>query len=99
MDDSLFYLQRPALLHCVFCLRIRPDGNVKAGYAVFRLTDAAQITEAEVMKGEVTSPIEPPPGCRFAARCPLASERCFKESPEFKEVEPNHFVACHIYDK
>ena len=54
--------------------------------------------EAEVMKGEVTSPIEPPPGCRFAARCPLASERCFKESPEFKEVEPNHFVACHLYD-
>ncbi len=54
--------------------------------------------EAEVMKGEVTSPIEPPPGCRFAARCPLASEKCFKESPEFKEVEPKHFVACHLYE-
>ena len=54
--------------------------------------------EAEVMKGEVTSPIEPPPGCRFAARCPMASDKCFKESPEFKEVEPNHFVACHLYE-
>ncbi|HHV12140.1 MAG TPA: ATP-binding cassette domain-containing protein [Clostridiales bacterium] len=51
--------------------------------------------EAEVMKGEVTSPIEPPEGCRFAARCPMPSERCFKETPEFVEVEENHFVACH----
>ncbi len=54
--------------------------------------------EAEVMKGEVTSPIEPPPGCRFASRCPNASERCFTETPEFKLVEDDHYVACHLYD-
>ena len=54
--------------------------------------------EAEVMKGEVTSPIDPPAGCRFAARCPQACERCFKETPEFHKVEGNHFVACHLYD-
>ena len=54
--------------------------------------------EAEVMKGEVTSPIEPPPGCRFAARCPMATDRCFKETPEFHKVEDNHFVACHLYE-
>lgn len=54
--------------------------------------------EAQVMKGEVTSPIDPPPGCRFAFRCPNAEERCFKKSPEFKEVEENHFVACHLYE-
>jgi peptide/nickel transport system ATP-binding protein len=53
--------------------------------------------EAEVMKGEVTSPIEPPEGCRFAARCPEAFERCFSETPEFAEVETNHYVACHLY--
>lgn len=47
------------------------------------------------MKGEVTSPIEPPPGCRFASRCELAAERCFVHTPRFIEVEPNHFVACH----
>ncbi len=52
--------------------------------------------EAEVMKGEVTSPINPPPGCRFAARCPFAKEECRSVTPEFREVEPNHFVACHI---
>lgn len=51
--------------------------------------------EAEVMKGEVTSPIEPPAGCRFAARCPHPHDRCFKETPGFKEVEKGHFVACH----
>jgi peptide/nickel transport system ATP-binding protein len=53
---------------------------------------------ATVMKGEVTSPIDPPPGCRFAARCPIATERCRQEIPEFKEVEENHFVACHYCD-
>lgn len=52
--------------------------------------------EAEVMKGEVTSPIDPPPGCRFAARCPHAMERCFNESPEFKKAEEDHYVACHL---
>ena len=52
--------------------------------------------EAEVMKGEVTSPINPPPGCRFAARCPFAHERCYKEYPEYKEVKPGHFVSCHL---
>lgn len=54
--------------------------------------------EAQVMKGEVTSPIEPPEGCRFASRCPNATEQCFKVSPEFKEVEEDHFVACHLYE-
>lgn len=55
--------------------------------------------ESEVMKGEVTSPINPPAGCRFAARCPNASGRCAKETPEFIEVEENHFVACHLHDR
>jgi peptide/nickel transport system ATP-binding protein len=52
--------------------------------------------EPEIMKGEVTSPINPAPGCRFAARCPYATEECHKEDPEFKEVEKGHFVACHM---
>lgn len=51
--------------------------------------------EAQVMKGEVTSPIDPPEGCRFAARCPLATEKCRSQTPEFTEVEKDHFVACH----
>lgn len=52
--------------------------------------------ELQVLKGEVTSQIDPPPGCRFAPRCPYATERCAKESPAFIEAEPQHFVACHM---
>ena len=52
--------------------------------------------DAEVMKGEVTSPINPPPGCRFASRCPHASSRCREEYPKYREIKPGHFVACHL---
>ncbi len=55
--------------------------------------------EAEVMKGEVTSPIDPPEGCRFAVRCPKATEKCFQVTPEFMEVEEEHWVACHLYSE
>ncbi len=47
------------------------------------------------MSGEVSSPINCKPGCRFAARCPYATERCRTEDPEMKQVGPDHFVACH----
>ena len=47
------------------------------------------------LKGEITSPIDPKPGCRFASRCPYATERCFKDNPVAEEVRPQHFVACH----
>ena len=45
--------------------------------------------------GELTSPIDPKPGCRFASRCPHAKDICFKENPVCEEVRPNHFVSCH----
>ena len=48
----------------------------------------------EVMKGELTSPIEPKPGCRFANRCPYATDECRGKDILLKEVEPGHFVAC-----
>lgn len=48
----------------------------------------------EVMKGELTSPIEPKPGCRFANRCPYATDACRGTDILLKEVEPGHFVAC-----
>lgn len=51
--------------------------------------------EEIVMEGELASPINPGPGCRFASRCPYAKELCHTRTPEFTEVEPNHFVACH----
>ena len=48
-----------------------------------------------VMQGELTTPIDPAPGCRFANRCPYAKERCQNEMPCYEEVLPAHFVACH----
>jgi oligopeptide/dipeptide ABC transporter ATP-binding protein len=48
-----------------------------------------------LLKGEVTSPINPKPGCRFAPRCQYASQACFEEQPLLEEVLPGHFVACH----
>lgn len=52
--------------------------------------------EIQLIQGEVTSPINPKPGCRFAARCPMARPECSRESPPLREVSPNHFVACHL---
>lgn len=49
----------------------------------------------ERLEGEVPSPINPPPGCRFAARCKYATDRCRQEMPALVEIEPDHFVACH----
>ena len=49
----------------------------------------------ELLKGEIVSPIAPKPGCRFAARCPFATERCHTVNPTLQEISKGHFVSCH----
>ena len=52
----------------------------------------------QILKGEVKSPIEPPAGCRFASRCPHATDECRSRNFSLKEVEPGHHVACRLYE-
>jgi oligopeptide transport system ATP-binding protein len=49
-----------------------------------------------LLEGDVPSPINPPPGCRFKTRCRYAKDICSQEMPAFREVAKDHFVACHI---
>lgn len=49
-----------------------------------------------VLEGEVPSPVNPPPGCVFHTRCPLAEGICSREVPEYREVKPGHWAACHF---
>ena len=51
-----------------------------------------------ILEGDVPSPANPPPGCPFNTRCPIAEQRCSDEVPEWREYEPGHWAACHFAD-
>ncbi|AZN40811.1 ABC transporter ATP-binding protein [Paenibacillus albus] len=57
--------------------------------------DVEETKERIVLTGDLPSPISPPSGCHFRTRCPFATEKCANEVPLFREVEPNHWAACH----
>ncbi len=65
----------------------------KALLSAILSTDIHHPTKRILLKGEITSPINPPPGCRFAARCNYATEQC-KQPLTLEEVKPGHFVSC-----
>ncbi|RLC63435.1 MAG: peptide ABC transporter substrate-binding protein, partial [Chloroflexi bacterium] len=50
------------------------------------------------LQGEVPSPVEPPPGCRFHTRCPKVMKVCSQEEPALQRRGSNHWVSCHLYD-
>lgn len=58
--------------------------------------DIRHRNERIILRGEISSPIDPAPGCRFAPRCNYMMDICTKETPEMREIDEGHFVACHL---
>ena len=52
--------------------------------------------KAQKLQGEIPSPANPPPGCKFHTRCPIAEDRCRTEVPQWKELSEDHYAACHL---
>ncbi len=68
----------------------------KALFSAIPMPDPTAKRNRIILKGDIPSPLNPPKGCKFNTRCPHAMKRCKEENPKYKEVGPNHFVACHI---
>lgn len=71
----------------------------KALLSAIPIAKVDQDRKRVVLKGEITSPINPSPGCRFAKRCNEVRDVCFTLEPELVEISPDHFVACHFVEK
>ena len=60
--------------------------------------DTKKTFEPIKLEGEIPNPADPPSGCRFHTRCPYAQKICKKDSPQWREIDTNHYVACHFAD-
>jgi len=81
----------------MFFNRLHP--YTKALLAAVPIPKVLEHHERKLLKGEITSPINPKPGCRFASRCQYTTDICTIQSPELIEAMPEHFVACHNVKK
>ena len=71
----------------------------KALFSAIPIPDPKAKQNRIVLEGSIPSPANPPKGCKFHTRCPFAKDCCKEIAPEQRELEPGHFVSCHLYDK
>ena len=71
----------------------------KALLSAIPIPDPTVRRERIVLQGSIPSPANPPKGCKFHTRCPYATDRCREEAPCQREVEPGHYVVCHLCDE
>ena len=71
----------------------------KALFSAIPIPDPNAKMDRIVLEGSIPSPANPPKGCKFHTRCANCMERCKVEAPVQREVEPGHFVVCHLYDE
>lgn len=68
----------------------------KALLSAIPIPDPTLKRERIIIKGDIPNPATPPKGCKFHTRCPIATDICKTDVPEFREIEPGHFIACHL---
>ncbi|MBE6758503.1 MAG: ABC transporter ATP-binding protein [Ruminococcaceae bacterium] len=71
----------------------------KALFSAIPVPDPDAKMNRVILEGSIPSPANPPKGCKFHTRCSQCMEICSKQTPEFREVRPGHFVACHLYNE
>jgi oligopeptide/dipeptide ABC transporter ATP-binding protein len=84
-------------LHEVYGHPLHP--YTQALLAAVPVPDPQQRRTQPLPPGEIPSPINPPPGCRFHPRCPIAKHNCAVEEPQIRELRTGHWVACHYADQ
>lgn len=71
----------------------------KALFSAIPVPDPTVKMQRIVLEGNIPSPANPPSGCKFHTRCPYATDRCRQETPVQREIEKDHYVVCHLFDK
>jgi len=100
VSDRVAVMYLGAIVECaprsgLYCQPLHP--YTQALLAAVPAPDPDRRPVAAQLSGDLPSPIAPPSGCRFHPRCPKCFEKCPVEPPAWREVEPKHFVSCHLY--
>ena len=95
---AVMYLGRVVEVAPTEALFADPNHPYTRSLIAERPTISARRAEYRPIKGELPSPLAPPPGCHFHPRCPLAMDRCRREAPAPRRIAPGHVSACHLND-